>query len=87
MTKTSLFLATVTAQREILNAQFPTLAFHFFSAPTKPGIMRIRVMRATFESQHAYMKRGVPGSQFLEEEVNCEGFPDEAFLVKCMLIA
>lgn len=76
------------SQREFINRQFPTLAFHFFSVAGRPDMMAVRIMPAlSQELPWPYAKRGVVGGQQLWEEVPIAGFPDEAFLLKCMLIA
>ena len=73
-----------------MNRQFPTLAFHFFSIPSEPYRMAVRIMgvRGSLGYDHfPFAKKGEVGSQYLWEEVDIEGFPSEHFLAKCALIA
>lgn len=81
----------MSSQREFINRQFPTLAFHFFSVAGRADMVAVRIMpalnRYSEETSWPYAKRGIVGGQQLWEEVPIKGFPDEAFLLKCMLIA
>ena len=86
------FTGEISEARAFLNAKFPSLAFHFFGVVGQPDKIAVRVMPASNHHHTGfpdwpYAKRGLVGGQQLWEVCDCKSFPDEAFLIKCMLIA
>lgn len=76
------------AVRPELEAQFPSLVFHFFYS-SENDKMTVRAMTRLYneDANLYYSRRGKPGAQMYEEDVDMDTFPTKDFLARIALIA
>ena len=78
-------LSDIYTHRLNLESQFPTLAFHIYqNNDAYPNTWGIRIFKR--DDFGKYMKEVVT-QRWHDEVVDPATFPDEAFIVKCVLIS